>query len=695
MNGSSKIQPTHLQRAAIVYLRQSSPRQVVKNQESAVNQRALQDRLHELGWTKNQITVIDDDQGRSANHAAGREGFQRLAADVGLRKVGIVMGYEVSRLSRNCADWYRLLELCALFDTLLGDADGIYHPRDFNDRLLLGLKGTMSEAELHSLKLRLEAGRLSKAKRGELIQILPTGLVRQPDGTVCLHADQGIQDRIRSVFDEFRDLGSVQKVLRYFVRHDLTIPRRQMSGPRIGEVLWKEPSMDALREILKNPAYAGAFAHGRRLTDPARRLPGRPGTGHLRQPPSGWVALVKNVYPAYITWEEHEQIQERIAENWKAMLQRLSRRRGQHATAPLLVGLVRCGHCGHAMRVGYKGSGIEYICAAAQSRHARPSCQFVSGARIDHTVVQEFFRVLQAAEIDALERVSQQQTEHQRELLRQLEQEIKRLEYAAQRAERQYNCVDPENRLIASTLENKWENALIDLEQARSRLKEEQSRAVEKIRIPPGLREQIADLGRRLPEVWDGLSIDSRRGLLRAIVRGVNLRRDDDGVAQVRIVWQGGFVTETAVCVPVTSFRFSKREQQIVARLRELLAEMDDDRSIATHLNEENYRPCRGGIFTPEIVLKMRCRHKLRLRLGQVREGKLPEGYTIRELTSILGVDSSWFYHRIGKGRIRIAKHPIYGCYLFPRGERTIRQLRQIKAHKQRQASFPMEHRDG
>lgn len=695
MNGSMKIQAGHLERQAVVYLRQSSPRQVLHHRESAVNQRALRERLVELGWPKNRVSVVDEDQGLSGKHSAGRDGFQKLAADVAMGKIGIVMGYEASRVARNCADWFRLLELAALFDTLIGDADGIYNPRDYNDRLLLGLKGTMSEAELHSLRLRLDAGRVSKAKRGELIQWLPTGYVRLPDGTVCFDPDQSIQDRIRLIFAKFRELGSIQKVLRYFVRHELKIPRRQMSGPRIGEVLWKAPAMDALRETLKNPAYAGVFVHGRRGSDPTRQVPGRPSTGRTRRPASQWVAFVKEVYPAYISLEGHEEIQQTIAKNWQAMLERLSRKRGKHVVAPLLVGLVRCGHCGNAMRVAYKGRGIQYVCTTAQTRRALPSCQFVSGVRIDNAVVQEFFHALQPAEIDALEHVNQLQAEHQRELLQHLEQEVKRLDYVAQRAERQYNCVDPENRLIASTLEKKWENALADLEQARARLRESQEKAFDTIAIPTKLREELADVGRRLPEAWDGLSIEARRKLLRALIRGVNVRRDENGIAHLRIVWQGGMVTEKQVRVPMSSFRFTAREQQIVARIRELLTEGHGNQAIAEQLNAEDYAPCRGGRFTAIIVLKLRFRHRLLSRIGRVREGDLAEGYTIRELCIIMGVDPSWFYKRIGHGIIRVEKHPAYGCYVFPRNNRTIQQLERLKGHKLQHVSFPTEHSNG
>ena len=325
MNGSLKIQNVRLQRQAIVYLRQSSTKQVEHNQESMLNQKALRGRLLELGWRPEQVVLIDDDQGCSAKQAAGRQGFQKLVADVSLRKVGIVMGYEASRLSRIAPIGTVSWNFSAIRHAD-GDCDGIYNPRDFNDRLLLGLKGTMSEAELHSLRLRLDAGRLSKARRGELVQHLPTGYVRDPDGSVHVDPDAAVQQRIRLIFEKFLELGSGQKVLRHLVQHQLKLPRRQTSGLYAGEVFWKEPSLAALHSILKNPAYAGAFAYGRRIADPTRQVPGRPATGRIRQPQSRWQVLLMGIYPAYITWKQHEQIQATIAENRQKMAERLTRK---------------------------------------------------------------------------------------------------------------------------------------------------------------------------------------------------------------------------------------------------------------------------------------------------------------------------------------------------------------------------------
>jgi len=695
MNGSAKIRATHRQRTAVVYVRQSDPKQVLKNRESGLNQRALKERLVELGWKASQILVMDDDQGHSGKSAAGRDGFQKLVADVGLGKVGIVLGYEASRLSRNNADWYRLLELCALFDTLIADVDGIYHPRDFNDRLLLGLKGTLSEAELHSLRLRLDAGRLSKAKRGELVHHLPTGYVRDADGRAQFDPDVSVQERVRLVLRQFTELQSMQKVLRYLARNRLLLPRRQTSGLHAGEVLWKEPSISAISAILKNPAYAGAFAYGRRSADPARQVPGRPATGRVRQPRERWLALVPDVYPAYISWAEYERNQATIAENRQKMAERLTRKQALRSGAALLTGLVRCGLCGHAMQVAYKDNRFQYLCHAAQARYAKPNCQYLSGRPIDEAVVQAFFRVLQPAEVDALEGVNARQAEHQRELIRHLEQEATRLAYAAHRAERQYNCVDPENRLIAATLEKKWEQALAEWEQVKTRLAEAKASEPQPVAIPAALREAFTDVGRRLPEIWPGLSAEARKRLLRTLVTGVNLRREANGMVQMRIVWQGGLVSEHRVRLPVSTRRRSEVEATIAARIRQLAEQGHRDEAIAASLNADGYYPCRGPSFTPNIILKLRCRHGIHLGLGRLRRGELPVGYTIAAMARLLGVDPAWIYRGLRAGCIRMERDPRFGCYLFPRTQAAVNRMRQLRKGQVCQVSFLKEHCDG
>jgi DNA invertase Pin-like site-specific DNA recombinase len=692
MNNSMKVKSTHLQRQAVLYLRQSTTKQVVKNCESAINQRALQGRLLDLGWRKDQIVLIDVDQGLSGKQAAGREGFQRLVADVSMGKIGLIIGIEVSRLARNCADWHRLLELCALFDTLIADADGVYNPRDFNDRLLLGLKGTLSEAELHSIRLRLDAGRLSKAGRGELLQQLPTGYVRDTAGVAQLDPDQSVRERVCLVFAKFRELGSAQQVLRYMARHALKLPRRQTSGLYVGGLLWKEPEAGQLCSLLKNPAYAGAFAYGRRRTDPTRQIPGRPATGRVRQPQDRWLALVKDVYPAYITWAQHERILSTLEENQEKMAERRTRKQATRQGAALLTGLVSCGRCGHAMHVAYTEDRYRYLCRQATSKYAKPNCQYITGRPIDEVVVREFFSALRPAEINAMERVDARLAQHERELEHHLELEVRRLEVAASRAERQYDSVDPENRLTAATLEKRWESALADWEQSKSRLAEQRVRHPQRVAIPAELRGAFADVGRRLPDLWNRLPIEERKALLRTLVVRVNLRRDGHGVVQLRIVWRGGLVSERTIEVPTRTLRDTDQERRTLARIRALANAGLDDVAVADLLNRDGYRPCRGTAFTPAIVQRLRRLHQILKGLERLRRGERPPGYTVLQVARLLKVDRSWISRKICRGQIRLEKDAHYGCYLFPRDRSTIDRLRELKNGKVLHVSFTKEH---
>src|SRR3954449_556567 len=304
---TDKIQARHRERQAVVYVRQSTVRQVLQHQESTRLQYALSDRAHQLGWSLEQVIVIDDDLGRSAASTLHRPGFQRLVAEVGLGHIGLVLGIEVSRLARSCRDWHQLLEMCALFDTLIADADGIYDPSTYNDRLLLGLKGTMSEAELHILKARMHEGRRAKAARGELVLGLPRGYVLKPSGEIALDPDEGVQQVIRLVFAIFERRRSVSGVLRYLVDHDIQLPDRVRAGPSKGDVRWNRPSRPTLSDLLRHPAYAGAYVYGRRHHAGRLRVPGQPHSGRrFRRDPQTWMVLQPGVYPAYIDWGTFE-----------------------------------------------------------------------------------------------------------------------------------------------------------------------------------------------------------------------------------------------------------------------------------------------------------------------------------------------------------------------------------------------------
>ncbi|MDA0922049.1 MAG: recombinase family protein [Planctomycetota bacterium] len=694
MNGIAKIHSRHLDRQAIVYLRQSSTKQVLQNQESARNQRALTDRLRELGWNDAQVSVVDEDQGKSAAQSAGREGFQKLAADVGLGRVGIIVGYEVSRLSRNCADWHQLLELCAVFDTLIGDVDGIYHPRDFNDRLLLGLKGTMSAAELHSLRLRLDAGRLSKARRGELIQHVPTGLVRTAEG-VILDPDESIRQRIHLVFEKFWELSSIRQVMLYFLRNELQLPRRQTSGLYAGQVLWKDPSAAALGSILKNPAYAGAFAYGRRQAVATRKIPGRPATGRIRQQQSDWLALIHDAWPAYISWKVHEEIQQRISQNADRMKEQC-RPRSTPGKA-LLIGLVRCGKCGCRMSVSYKNreGRYQYCCQSAQKHYGKRTCQYLSAEEIDVAVTDAFFEALQPAEIDVLEQHSRQQADQHQQLVREQARDVQRLEYAAHRAEQQYDNVDPTNRLITATLETKWESALHAVNSARERLEDSRREPPVEINIPMPLREAFADAGKQLPELWKGLSPTTRRALVRTLITGINLLRDPDGVVQIRVVWKGRLVTEQKTRLRSFSLRGTDLEQRTVDRIRELSSRGLNSEAIANELNTEELMPCRGERFTEIIVTKLRRRFGIVSNPAIARRGNLSFAWTLSEVARQINRHPSWISRQIHNGRVTISVDATYGCYLFPKDESIIESMKALRDQKTSHVKVPKVQKNG
>jgi hypothetical protein len=347
------------------------------------------------------------------------------------------------------------------------------------------------------------------------------------------------------------------------------------------------------------------------------------------------------------------------------------------------------------MQVAYKENRFQYICQYENSHHAGTNCQYLTGRPIDEAVVQEFFGVLQPAEIDALERVNSKQAEHQRELEHHLEQEVRRLEFAASRAERQYDSVDPENRLIAATLEKRWEEALVELEQAKGRLAELKARGSQPVAIPVELRAAFADAGRRLPDLWERLPVETRKTLLRTLVAGVNLNRDPSGLVTIRIAWRGGLVSERSVSTPVFTIRDSDRERRVMARIRDLVELGRDDAAIAEDLNREGHRPCRGAAFTAVIIAKLRKRHHIVTGLERVRRGERPPGYTVREMAGLIGIDPSWISRKMSRGQILLEKDPCYKCYLFPRTRAAVAQMKQLKSGKVLQVSFPREHRDG
>jgi DNA invertase Pin-like site-specific DNA recombinase len=466
-----KVKPTHLKRSAYLYIRQSTLRQVLENTESTKRQYALRQHAVALGWQQDQIIVIDSDLGQSGASAADREGFQRLVTEVSLGRAGIVLGLEVSRLARNSMDWHRLLEICALADTLILDEDGVYDPAHFNDRLLLGLKGTMSEAELHVLRARLQGGILNKATRGELFMRAPIGFAYDATGHLRLDPDQQIQQTIRMLFETFQRTGSAMATVREFRRSGVLFPRRIHSGPGKGGVIWGKLEHSHVLRVLHNPRYAGVFVYGRSRV--RKNLDGDCKVQHL--PREEWHTFIPESHPAYISWDDHERNLKRLRESTQAI--GFDRRKSPPREGPaLLQGLVICGKCGRRMTLRYharrEGLCPEYVCQRKGIENAEPLCQRIPGADIDRVVSDILLEVVNPVTLEVALTVQQELQSRIDELDRLRRQHVERARYEAELAQRRYMRVDPENRLVADSLEADWNQKLRALADAQQHYEE-------------------------------------------------------------------------------------------------------------------------------------------------------------------------------------------------------------------------------
>jgi DNA invertase Pin-like site-specific DNA recombinase len=587
---AGKIQSSHLQRLAVVYVRQSTLQQVEHHQESTRLQYALVDRAIDLGWAPSQVLVIDEDQGRSGATAAGRPGFQRLVAEVGLDHIGLVLSIEISRLARSSRDWYQLLEVCGLFATLIGDADGLYDPQTYNDRLLLGLKGTMSEAELHILKQRLLEGKRAKARRGELKTLLPMGYVRAPSGEVVKDPDEQARAVIDTVFDQFARRGTLNGVLRYLVDHQLQLPYRIVSAPQTGQLQWRRPNRATLGNLLHNPLYAGAYVYGRRPTDPRRRQPGRPSTGRTVAGPEQWEVLLKDRLPAYIGWEQFERNLRQLAAN---TAQGGGVARGG---ASLLSGRLICGRCGLRMATQYTngGRGLRYACSREAVDYGAPLCQSLAGAPLDALIARLVLDALQPAALEISLHVADD-LEAERERQRtQWHQRLERARYDAERAERQYQAVEPENRLVARTLEQHWEAALA----AQTQLKADYARFLGTAPTPLSAMERarIRELAADLPTLWNAATTtaEERQAIVRVLIERVIVTViDDSEQVGVQVHWAGGHRTHAQILRPVARVEQLSDYPDLLARVLSLHQEGQTCPEIARQLNLEHWHPAK------------------------------------------------------------------------------------------------------
>jgi len=655
--GQSKLTKEHWKRLACVYVRQSTLKQVERNRESQVNQYQLVDRAALLGWPRERIRVIDSDLGISGQSSTNRTGFKELVAEVSLGHVGIIFGYEVSRLARNNGDWYHLLDLAAVFGTLIADTDGIYDPKLYNDRLLLGLKGTMSEAELHLIRNRLDAGRLSQVHRGEFRQMLPTGLLRLSDGSVVKDPDEGIRHCIELVFRTFDAHGSCRQVVGVLRQAGVLLPRRQTGGMYRGQLLWKEASEAAIYEMLQNPAYAGAFVYGRRPGDPARQMSSnRP--IQIRKPREEWLQLKQDVYPAYISWEQYLANQERLKSNARDMSRRDERTPGAQG-APgqgeaLLQGLVVCGVCGYHLHVAYRKTP-RYCCAEENKRMQGPKCISVPAPPLDELITHAFFEALRPAQLDALDAVLADQAAEYHRLLQHWEERVKRARYSAQLAQRQYSAVDPENRLVAASLEQRWEATLRELaetEEAYTR----QANALRPQPLSAPLREQFRHISETLPALWktEQITPAQQKALLRTLIQQVIVRWETSDTVVVCLVWISGHYSTLHVVSKIHRTQDLSQYETLKERIHDLWSAGMKDQEIAAQVTQEGFHSARSAQVSVATIYKIRLRyHWQRTPEESKRFVHSEPGYlSVRELAVRLSCDAYWVHRQIETGRI-------------------------------------------
>lgn len=674
---SELVKSHHLERRAVIYVRQSTQHQVLTNQESLRLQYALRQRARDLGWREPDIDVVDADLGLSGATATYRQGFKELVARVTLGEVGLILSIEVTRLARNCSDWYPLLDVCGYRQCLIGDRDGIYDPSLPDGRLLLGLKGTISEVELHTIRGRLTAGLLNKAARGELPLQLPAGLLRDSSGVVTKDPNQEVQQRIVLVFDSFLQLRTTIRVTRALHERGLKLPRHM----RPGEVCWKPPTIPSVTCMLKNPAYAGAFVYGR------TRMQERMANGRckrVRQSEEGWQFVVRDRYPAYVEWEIFEKIQAMLRDN-RADYRRLKSRGIPRDGAALLHGITWCGECGHKMVVRYKG-GSQYICNHLHLQHGRgvPVCQTLRSAAIDARVAEAFLQAVVPAEIDAWVEARRIDSEADIALRRAETQQVERLRYQATLAERQFNRVDPDNRLVAAELERRWEAALVELRHAEAALARRAAHedALEPVKPDRQLRARVLAIGRRLPEVWadPAVSREHRKALLRCLIDKVIMRRTGRDAAAVRIVWRGGAVSELEVALSVNSLMALPRGTEMESRVLELARSGVRDIDIIRILMEEGHRSTRQDLrIRPATVQAIRLRHGVKAIWRCTRWPDVPGWLTITKVAARLQIPQEWLRRRLQNGTLRTMIEPS-GRYLLPDQADAFDAIQQLRA---------------
>jgi DNA invertase Pin-like site-specific DNA recombinase len=654
-----QVTAQHLSRLACLYVRQSTLQQVLENTESTARQYALRDRARALGWAEERIVVIDQDLGHSGASTVDRLGFQRLVAEVGLGRVGLVLGLEVSRLARNSSDWHQLLEICALTHTLILDEEGVYNPATFNDRLLLGLKGTMSEAELFVLRARLLGGVLNKARRGALKLPLPIGLCYTDSDRITLDPNEQVQVTMRELFRSFQATGSACATVRHFHQEHLLFPRRIRRGPHQGEIAWGEIQHHDVLRVLHNPAYAGAYVYGR--TCSTKTVDGKV---HIQdRPRSDWIALVHDAHVGYITWEDYERNEAQLAVNSQAYApQRFSPPREGPA---LLQGLLICGRCGERMTVRYHQRGgqrivPDYLCQHKSIEQGRAPCQRIPGSVLDRAIgallLERVTPEALALTLAVQEELVQRANEAQR--LRHLQ--VERAQYEADLAQRRYLQVDPDNRLVARVLEAEWNAKLRELEEARAL--EEHYNQTDQHRVSAAEQAESGEVPTRFRQFWNDpqTTARQRKRAVRFLIEDVTVHKAEQMVAHIR--FKGGATETMTVALPPPFAQSRLTAPETLAAIDRLLDE-HTDAEIAERLNQHGYRTFDGLRFQSMHVYQLRRDHGLPDRYARLRAQGL---LTAEELAASCGVTAQTIWRWYRQGHIVGLRYNDRGSCLFP-----------------------------
>jgi len=683
-----RIRAEHTDREAIVYVRQSSRQQVLEHTESTRLQYGLVERAAALGWPRSRITVIDDDLGVSAAMADARLGFQKLVTEVTMGRVGLVVGIEMSRLARTGRDWHQLLELCTLSGTLLADPDGVYDPSFYNDRLLLGLKGTMSEAELYLIRQRMYTGRLAKAERGELVLQLPIGFVRRPSGQVVQEPDEQARAVVAAVFDSFDRFGTLNAVLRYLADNQVLLPVRARTGVNKGEIEWRRPTRETLQIMLHNPAYAGFYAYGRRRVEARRKKPGRPATGRVVREMGDYLVLLPGRLPAYISVERYEANLARLAANRQVAAAPGAPRAG----AGLLAGLLCCGICGgHRMTVQYNArsnnAGHGYTCGYEQINFGTGGrCQHVAGHALDRYVTEQVLAAISPAGLEASLAAVHHAEAERAELDALWRQRVERAAYNAERTRRQYQLVEPENRLVVRQLERDWEAALAEKERAEAdyrRFRESRPAAVTQAE-----RAKILALTADLPALWHAPSTSDadRKQLLRILIEKITVAvlGNSERVA-VTITWAGGHQTSGTAIRPVARFDQLSYYPQLTARLSELIADGASAQRIADTFNAEELRPPkRTARFGPGQIRTLARDLGLNIPHPRGTDNTLRDlgehRWSVAQLATELRMSVHTVYTWIYRGWVTANKDPVGNYWVIHANPAELAQLRERRS---------------